>query len=135
MNGELACHEWPVCPQCFARRQTVCPVCQVAGSDFPAADYQAPVAPQRQSDGSWGPQTAAGEVLASPLLLLCPTCDEAFPPQYYRRCQRCGHDFGQGIDVQPQGAELPPARVLLATAGLALLGGMAILYLWWVFRS
>ena len=29
---------WPLCPDCQQRRQTVCPVCDVSGDDFPLAD-------------------------------------------------------------------------------------------------
>lgn len=34
-------------------------------------------------------------------LLICPTCDEPFHPQYLRRCEWCGHDFPDGLDFLP----------------------------------
>jgi ribosomal protein L37AE/L43A len=37
------------------------------------------------------------ETPSSPLLI-CPTCDEPFHPQYLRRCEWCGHEFSDGLD-------------------------------------
>ena len=28
------------------------------------------------------------------ILLVCPQCDEAFAPRFYRHCPQCGHDEG-----------------------------------------
>lgn len=41
---------------------------------------------------------------ASSTLLLCPTCDEPFHPQYLRRCEGCGHEFPDGVEM-PQHEE------------------------------
>jgi hypothetical protein len=36
---------------------------------------------------------------ASSTLLLCPTCDEPFHPEYLRRCEWCGHEFPDGVEI------------------------------------
>ncbi|HVC97281.1 MAG TPA: DUF2007 domain-containing protein [Pirellulales bacterium] len=69
------------CPDCDRPRMAMCPVCDTADSDFPAADQLA--------------NDMDNEMAA---LLICPTCDEPFEPGYLRRCEWCGHDFGRGIE-------------------------------------
>jgi hypothetical protein len=69
------------CPNCDRPRMAICPVCETAGNDFPAAD-----------------SPAYGLENDEPALLICPTCDEPFEPGYLRRCEWCGHDFGRGIE-------------------------------------
>ena len=39
-------------------------------------------------------------------LLLCPTCDEPFHPHYLRRCEWCGHEFADGVEIP-----LPEERI------------------------
>ncbi|HTN74504.1 MAG TPA: hypothetical protein VL096_04630, partial [Pirellulaceae bacterium] len=80
-----ATYIWPHCPACMQRRLTVCPFCKSAGNDFEL--------------GYTGPQAEAGAT-ARPIMVTCPTCDEAFHPQFYRLCEQCGHDFGDGIAVR-----------------------------------
>ena len=36
-------------------------------------------------------------------MLLCPTCDEPFVPDYPRRCVWCGQQFQSGFEVDPTG--------------------------------
>ncbi len=51
--------DWPVCPECNRRRQTVCPVCDTPGIDFPLVAFhgveelasQADQAPPKQGCG------------------------------------------------------------------------------------
>lgn len=125
---------WPTCPECQARRQTLCTVCQVAGSDFPLAEFsEVPETPQIPWDES-SPEAAARD---QTVMLVCPTCDEAFHPVFYRRCAWCGHDFGRGREdrlADSEAVELNP-RVLLIIALLA--GGfIAILgYFWFVLNA
>ncbi len=90
---------WPTCPACQEPRHTTCTVCGTAGSDFPRADTEfSPLVDREvlkvEDDG--GPA----------LELICPTCDEPFVPEFLRRCQWCGHDFGEGLetDVRPESA-------------------------------
>ncbi len=76
---------WPTCPSCNRRRQTVCPVCGVAGDGFPLADYLAPPEPLRGSRQADKPPLRVEED-GLEVLLICPQCDEAFPPSFYRYC-------------------------------------------------
>ena len=70
------------------------------------------------------------------VLLLCPTCDEAFAPKFYRRCPGCGFDFGSGIDVDTSAfTQSPPHQVTLVLLGLLTLGLGICVYLGWLLRS
>lgn len=69
------------------------------------------------------------------MLLMCPSCDEAFAPKFYRLCEECGHDFGEGRQVKvPVPVELP-GRVLFVIAALAALAIGVLFYWWLLFRS
>ena len=66
-------------------------------------------------------------------MLLCPTCDEPFTPQFARSCN-CGHEFPAGFD-QPQeaaGEESNP-RILVCVGGIILFTVAALIYLWRLF--
>ncbi len=77
---------------------TECPYCQTASSQFPLADQ---------------PPGAADD--DQPVLLVCSTCDEPFAPVYHRRCEWCGHDFGEGREIKPKEvAERLNDRVIVA---------------------
>jgi hypothetical protein len=116
---------WPTCPECGVRRVTRCESCGARGSDFPPADTtigergaselgrgdvlgfeKLSGAASECSCGPGGcgaqePGAAAGEggqPSASPTLLLCPTCDEPFRPQFLRSCEACGHEFPDGVE-------------------------------------
>lgn len=103
-RSDVAPGQLESCPDCGRRRTAVCPICQTAGSDFPPGEM--PVA--RESDAE------------EPPLLICPTCDEPFEPNYLRHCEWCGHDFGSGI-VPPEPRGKPPAQPLnLRVIGVAL---------------
>lgn len=109
--------EWPCCPRCGRRRLTRCPGCQTSGTRFPLAEFIGPDGPDAPirivADGREDP--------ADEVLLVCPTCDEAFHPDFYRRCEECGHAFPRGID--------PESRSLLdetARRGLAWLVSCAL---------
>ena len=68
-------------------------------------------------------------------MLLCPTCDEAFSPRFYRWCENCGHDFGSGREDEPPEESATNYRVVLAVAAtIAVLVGLWI-YLVWLFHS
>jgi hypothetical protein len=120
---QAACDEdrwqdWPVCPQCGQRRQARCPICGTAGTDFPLADLD-----------------RAGGV--SQVLLFCPTCDDHFRPEFYRRCHACGHDYRCG--VLPAGERPPPAERLSLRQGVLLAAILAFLagligYFAWIVR-
>lgn len=98
---------WPECPKCKRPRQTSCPVCETAGTKFPPAFMPA--------DGE-----------QEKPLLLCPTCDEVFAPEFLACCEWCGHRFRDGRELPPPPMTTPilsemNARVWIVIAGLALL--------------
>jgi len=160
-DEEAPSFDWPACPECGERRQTVCPVCEMTGDDFPVADYNAHVAVSdavhATADGCGASViddrtahttcTTCGtqemEEVESPAnltdlespMLLCPTCDEAFEPQYCRVCDGCGHDFGEGLETPPEVVTSesinPRAILVLCILGLGVLA--ATIYLLWFF--
>ena len=117
---------WPLCNDCRKPRHTMCEICGAAGSDFPLADMP-PVEELPVQDMT--SESSSGETDPG-LLVLCPTCDEPFVPEFLRRCQWCDHDFGTGrdYDVVPVGpATSQPIEDLNHRAlGLAL-GILAVL--------
>jgi hypothetical protein len=145
--------EWPACPRCGRRRTTRCPVCQTAGTDFPAADtptadplgfgaLATDASPCCGPGGCSLPQDpGAAEALplaagALPPLLICPTCDEPFSPAYPRRCEWCNHEFAEGYAVelpQDEPSSLNARVIAVVMAILVLLSAVAI-YLAVLFR-
>jgi len=156
-------HPWPRCPQCGARRPTVCGVCQTAGTDFPLADADF-VAPPGVADdaqplscgcGSGGCSTHGStaaedarpeeedarpedtvdetqtEAEAPPRMLMCPTCDEPFVPEYPRRCEWCGHEFDDGFDPDARQLIEPISRRAIAVIFtlLALLAALLVYFM------
>lgn len=98
-----AWREWPACPQCRTRRMTACPVCGEAGDNFAKTDYDergAEVNPSRRD-------VPLHEVDSNRPLIECPMCEERFRPEFYRRCAHCGHDFGEGIDLDEKSNREP----------------------------
>ncbi len=112
---------WPTCPQCSHRRLTICPVCKTSGSDFP------------QADGNYW-AAISGDADAPPrLAAICTGCDEPWLPEFLRRCEWCGHDFGEGIDMEtpPRPASTEESeplnhRMTMLIAGMVL-GGLALI--------
>jgi len=110
--------DWPLCPRCGDRRSARCPVCGASRTDFRLADVQ---------------DVAGGQHV----LLKCEDCDDLIQPQWYRRCAACGHDFGEGIDVDPAhhasadgSGSLAVVAAVLAAAALALAA-----YFVWLFTA
>ncbi len=100
---------WPICPDCRRRRLTSCPVCQTAGTSFPAAFYAELDSQDADDSGR--------------LLVLCTTCDEAFAPRFPARCEWCGHHFPDGWVPAPIKTTEPidvNARVVVALVGVVL---------------
>jgi hypothetical protein len=127
--------DWPVCPQCGRRRQAVCLSCEIAGTDFPLADFVAPTAPVqrpwRAGEGGLAPVDRQGQ----PILLMCPICDEAFAPRFYRHCEACGHDFGSGVQTEAFSRESFNARAAVVIFGLILLGVGLLIYFAMLLRN
>lgn len=92
---------------------TVCPVCKTSGSHFPWAD------PESQPADSARP------------MVLCPTCDEPFTPQYLRRCEWCNHDFGEGLEPEHDhdAESISPLAVALLLGGVALIVAILVYYM------
>ena len=67
-----------------------------------------------EPDAADGPHSTEG-------MLMCPTCDEPFVPEYPRQCEWCGHEFDDGYEVpQPTGTpeEASGSKVYLVVVGL-----------------
>jgi len=125
--------DWPTCPQCDALRQTICPVCQVAGNDFPLADQNDTPAPLTNASLAGIEELEQAPSDELPLMLMCATCDEAFEPQFYRRCQWCGHDFADGLESpDPAGSEAMSDRTKMVATALLLGAAASVIYLAWL---
>jgi len=104
---------WPICPVCGKGRHTSCPACGTSGNQFPPGDAGFPPIPGD-----------AGETDPARPLWICPLCDEPFEAAFLRRCEWCGHDFGDGIARpvparEASGADAMNLHVWLVVAGLA----------------
>jgi hypothetical protein len=146
--------EWPRCPECNAPRTTQCPACGATGSNFrpadPAAvDILSPNAAAEAASGvscgpcgcssaenaSCGPGVASGAAepdLPAPALV-CPTCDEPFVPQYARRCEACGHEFPDGMDVEPRDTPLDSINTHILAAMVGIVALIVAIGVWFVF--
>jgi hypothetical protein len=154
---------WPRCPSCGRRRLTFCPHCGTAGTEFPEGDMDinrllgldpppadaapccgpAGCTPSSHSDSrhserceestSAVPQSSSFSPL--PTILLCPTCDEPFAPQYLRRCEWCGHEFPDGVemDFPPRESPAVSLRIIFTIAALVILVIFLIAYMAWLF--
>jgi Putative prokaryotic signal transducing protein len=106
---------WPACPHCNRPRHTSCPVCGTAGSSFPQAYLPTE-------------EAAAGTLTTSVpqrLLVVCPTCDEPFVPQFLARCEWCGHHFRDGQEM-PAATPLPASLEINSRAWIVLAGLVAL---------
>jgi len=110
--------DWPVCPDCGERRSARCPVCGVSGTSFRLADIQESQTGQR-------------------VFLLCDNCDDHVLPEWYRLCPRCGHDFGEGVEVSPTAQPLlEVSRSEWLVVALMVLGWLALgAYFIWLFSG
>jgi len=105
---------WPICPTCSEPRSARCPICEASGSNFALADLQ---------------ESESGDRV----LLFCPNCDDHFRPEWYRLCARCGHDFGDGIQMtQPArvGSPIGLREWLVVAATTAFLIAVSAYFVW-----
>ena len=144
---------WPTCPQCGESRRTRCPICHTSGSDFEPVDMgfewipdlgkQGPAKSTGCGPGGCGSNdchSASADNEASDMpedqlddesredwsknMLICHTCDEPFAVEYSRACISCGHEFGDGIEIEPAGA---PADQVGHRAALTVVALLAII--------
>jgi hypothetical protein len=118
---------WPACPSCNRPRLTSCPVCETAGTDFPEAFL--PEMPDESSTDS--------AARSSALLVICPTCDEPFAPQFPARCEWCGYRFADGREP-PRIETATPAFLLSELNGRVVavalvLASLAALVMGWFY--
>ena len=68
-------------------------------------------------------------------MLLCPTCDEPFTPQFARRCGDCGHEFPDGFDQAQveQASEGLNSRILFCLGAIVLFTAASLIYFWRLF--
>jgi hypothetical protein len=108
--------DWPACRHCGKLRQTRCPICRTAGSEFHLADP--------------GPLR-----VQSAVSLICPICDDPFEPKFYRTCSWCGHEHNDGLpfDETVINAEENDRSVMVSAALLAIFL-IGLFYLLYTFR-
>ena len=69
------------------------------------------------------------------VLLMCPRCDEAFAPRFYRFCPACGCDAEEGLHVDKRSTDGASDRVLPTAAGLLVLLSLLLLCYWFLVRG
>jgi hypothetical protein len=94
--------DWPACPSCSRPRLTSCPVCETAASSFPKAFM--PGGRRKR------------------LIVICPTCDEVFRPRFLARCEWCGYQFGDGVELSAAAEWTSPFAEMNARAWIVLFG-------------
>lgn len=144
---------WPRCPACNERRTTRCPVCATAGADFAEADSEydwglgvgeipesgscgcasgccSGKSSRADEDCSVPDDATSDDITTTRPVLMCPTCDEPFVPEYPRRCVWCGHEFEDGyeVDVVAQPPEESMGRVIAVMIGMAVLLALMAFY-------
>ena len=82
------------------------------------------------------PPDEPSETATPVLLLMCPTCDEPFTPEYAGRCPSCGHDFGEGYEVYSETSPVQQvtSRVAIVVLGLVVLMLGAVAFFVMVLR-
>lgn len=98
------------------------------------AEYQVPGEPRRGTRSETEAERRWSGA-ASPVLLLCPRCDEAFTPRFYRICPACGCDAGDGYEPHAHSREPLSNRVLLVLYGLIGVTALILLYFWFLFQD
>jgi len=99
--------DWPCCPKCERRRLATCPVCETTGTAF--AQGFLPDLSDDQPHGRHSRDTEPVDAESdedetendTPLVLLCPTCDEPFVPEFPAMCEWCGFHFADGRQPAP----------------------------------
>jgi len=58
-----------------------------------------PPADEPSMAGPIPPNGADDEAGMAERMVICPTCDEPFRPEHPKRCEWCGHEFPDGVDM------------------------------------
>lgn len=111
---------WPPCPRCNAVRRGKCPNCDAFDAYYSPAEYM--LVDRKEHVGSDG-GTESFEVDSPPDHYMCTICDEAVIPEPLRLCDRCGYDFGDGLELTVP--EKPPLNLAVALT-FVVLGAMAL---------
>jgi hypothetical protein len=78
-------------------------------ADSPAGDSSAaePSPDSSDSDSSTSDAAPPGAEEGTDMadrMVICPTCDEPFQPEHSKRCEWCGHEFPDGVEMPlPEG--------------------------------
>jgi hypothetical protein len=76
-------------------------------------------------------------------LVICPTCDEPFVPEFPARCEWCGYRFADGREPPPIDLGTTPSlllpelngRVVAVALGLALLAALVMGWFYYVLNQ
>ena len=121
---------WPVCPCCDQRRQTICPTCRTAGTEFHLAEMQPLTSVRWRHERRESGSTDQTESPNTEILLMCVVCDEAFAPRFYQICPWCGHDFGEGLEATDAILNEPSGKTRALLIGLGAAFAALCGYLW-----
>lgn len=105
-DGVLDHFERPKCPKCKEPRTAVCPYCKTASNSFPPGDevsaadgrtilMELPIVARDEQEST----ERNSDEQDNNVLLVCNMCDEPFTAEFLRRCEWCGHDFGNGTEL------------------------------------
>ena len=61
-------------------------------------------------------------------MLMCPTCDDPFVPEYPRVCEWCGYRFSEGYETEPEPREQISGRAIAVMVILLAIGIGFVLY-------
>jgi hypothetical protein len=107
----------------------------MSGNSTPCCGPQgcSPVRPQSPPEGPKCPASETAEGAAA--MVLCPTCDEPFRPEFARRCGQCGHNFADGFDLPEETPRLEdsPFRIGVCLAAIILVTTAVAVYCWRLF--
>jgi len=114
-----------------------------SGAEPPAGQPASgePPSGEHAASGRTAPEPSAAESELSPRegesdmaehMVICPTCDEPFRPEHPKRCEWCGHEFSDGVDMPLPDDEDDTAeftgRVYAAIGVLLAIGLAGLLY-------
>ena len=133
LHGKAQTWEPPLCAICKEPRPAICPNCECTGTDFEPAEFL-------QADGSGGILTAEDketehEIDPKELRLMCTVCDKSFQPQYVRHCQKCGYDFGDGVEFSAHASDVQfNVRAITLILAMLVLGLIAATYFFFIVK-